>query len=169
MDVYVSAAEYFEIGQNGMAMAEEISFTESEAEEQTLDERLTGYMKKHAVELTAKDVIFDKKGMSDKPFALNGYAQLMTYAQINSEYRDLEPTHFILEIRDESVLYEQLWRVALDRDEYRELYNQALKRMVHVTLTANMPVERFPSSTDLSAIGETAEYELLQEKCEQPS
>ncbi|WP_226681956.1 hypothetical protein [Sutcliffiella horikoshii] len=172
VDVYVAAtipSEYFEIGQNGMAIAAEVHFTENEAEEQPLDERLTSYMKKHGVERTAKDVIFDKKGMSDKPFALNGYAQLVTYAQISPEYRDLEPTHFVLEIRDESVLYEQLWRVALDRQEYRELYEQALKSMVHVTLTANMPVERFRSSTDLAAIGSAAEYELLPEKYEQPS
>lgn len=172
VDVYLEAtipAEYFEVGQNRMAMAEEIFFTESEAEEQPLDDKVTGYMKKHAVELTAKDVVFDKKGMSDKPFALSGHAQLVTHARINPEYRDLEPTHFVLEVRDERVEYEQLWRVALEREEHRELFEQALKGMIQVTLTASMPVERFRSSTDLSAIGEAAEYELLPEKFEQPS
>jgi hypothetical protein len=172
VDIYADASipeEYYEAQQGHLAMAEEILFKESEAEKQPLDEELARYMKDHPVELTADDVVFDKKGMSDQPFALSGIAQLVTYGYMNLEYRDLEPTHFVLEIRDTRVMDEQLWSVALDREKYRDLYEQALKGMVHVTLTAVMPGDRYEPGTGLAAIGQDPEFEPLPEKYEPPS
>ncbi|MBM7585334.1 hypothetical protein JOC86_001876 [Bacillus pakistanensis] len=172
VDIYADAsipADYFEVGQGHLAMAEEIFFKESEAQKQPLDEELSRYMKNHSIELNASDVVFDMKGMSDQPFALSGNAQLVTYGYINREYRDLEPTHFVLEVRDTSVKDEQLWSVALDREKYRDLYEQALEGMVHVTLTAIIPGDRFTPWSSLAAIGQDAEYEPLPEKYESPS
>ncbi|RIW31338.1 hypothetical protein D3H55_15300 [Bacillus salacetis] len=172
VDIYADASipeEYYELQQGHLAMAEEIVFKESEAKEVPLDEEMASYMKDHSVELTAEDVVFDKKGMSDQMFALSGNAQLVTYSYMNLAYRDLEPTHFVLEIRDTRLKEEQLWSVALDREKYHDLYEQALKGMVHVTLTASMPADRFETWTDLAAIGQDPEFEKVPEKYDLPS
>ncbi|MGD7023433.1 hypothetical protein ACQCVK_12605 [Rossellomorea vietnamensis] len=172
VDIYADAVipeEYYEVEQGHLAMAEEILVRGSEAEWEPLDEELVRYMNDHSIELTARDVVFDKKGMSDQPFALSGIAQIVSYRHIDSEYSDLEPTHFVLELRDDSVKDQQLWNVALDREEYRDLYEQSLKGMVQVSLTAIMPEDRFALRKDFSAIGQDAEFEPLPEEFESPS
>jgi hypothetical protein len=172
VEVYAQASvseDYYESEQGHLAMAEEILFKESEAEKQPLDEERARYMKEHSIDLTAVDMVFDRKAMSGKQFVLSGNAQLVSYGYINREYRDLEPTHFVLQLRDASVKEEQLWGVALDREKYSDLYQQALNGMVHVTLTAIMPENRFATKTSMAAIGSDPEYEPLPEKYELPS
>ncbi|CAG9621229.1 hypothetical protein [Sutcliffiella rhizosphaerae] len=172
VDIYADAtisADYYKIDQGRLALAEEIYFKENQADEQPLDEAKVKYMKKHSVQLSAIDVLFDRRNMSNQPFALSGEAQLMSYARINSEYRDLEPTHFVLNLRDPRVEYEQIWRVALDRVKYRDLYEKALEGMDHVTLTAIIPKDCFGPRDGLAAIGHDAEYVPFPEKYVLPS
>jgi hypothetical protein len=171
VDIFALASipkEYYEMGQGHLAMAEDILVKQSEVEEKPLNDDLANYMKNHSVELTARDVLYDRKGMSNRPFALSGNAQLVTY-RYASAYKDLEPTHFVLSVRDTVNKREQLWSVAFDRKEFSELYEQALNGMVHVTLTAIMPEDRFTPRAGLAAIGQEAEYESLPEKYVSPS
>ncbi|TMU83444.1 hypothetical protein FGG79_19745 [Bacillus sp. BHET2] len=164
VDIYTVASipeEYFEPGQNHMGMAEEVLYRQSGVEEKQLSDDLAEYMNDHSVELTARDVLYDKKGMSDRPFALSGNAQLVTYAYA-SAYKDLEPTHFVLNVRDTVNSDEQLWSVAFERKKYSDLYEQALGGMVHVNLTAVMPSDRFSSRSGRTAIGQEVEVEPLE-------
>ncbi len=88
---------------------------------------------------------------------------------MNTLYRDLEPTHFVLYFRDQSSSVESFWYVALSREEYRDLYEEAQKGMVYVTLTAVMPQERFIAGEAPSAVGYDATYKPVSENHTSPS
>ena len=168
VDVYATVSipkEYFEEGQGHLSMVEEMLFKQSGVEEKPLADELADYMKEHSVELTARDVLYDLKGMSDRPFALSGNAQLVTY-RYASAYKDLEPTHFVLEVRDTVNSEEQLWRVVLDREKNKELYEQALGGMVHVNLTAMVEADRFTKYSGTNAIGQDVEFKSLERYAE---
>lgn len=164
VDVYATVSipkEYFETGQGHLSIVEEIVFKQSDVEEKPLDDELADYMKEHSVELTARDILYDLKGMSDRPLALSGNAQLVTY-RYASAYKDLEPTHFVLSVRDTVNSEEQLWRIVFDRMKYKELYEQALGGMVHVNVTAMVEDDRFTEYAGTNAVGQDVEFKPLE-------
>jgi hypothetical protein len=164
VDLYAVASvprKYYESDQDHLAIGQDVLFKQTGVEEKPLDHELADYMNEHSVELTGNDVLYDMKGMSGRPFALSGNAQLVTY-RYASAYKDLEPTHFVLSVRDTVNSDEGLWSIAFDRMKYRELYEQAMKGMVHVNLTAVMPSDRFKPNGGLTAMGEEVEYEPLE-------